>query len=149
MASLRSGGGLENVAFAVVEPAVVGAGDAALLDAPVDERRAAVRAVVGEQADATGLVLEEDEVLAEEADELRGVLVRELLRDGDGHPVPAEQVARGLAGADQRHEVVRLLGFHRWSSASRVRLSVSPVRERAPSPRIYAPPGAIAKGRHP
>ena len=66
------GRGLENVAFAVVEPAVVGAGDAALLDAPVDERRAAVRTVVGEQADAAGLVLEEDEILAEEADELRG-----------------------------------------------------------------------------
>src|SRR5207244_503024 len=57
LAPVRLSGGLEAVAGGVVEPAMVGAGDSALLDPTVEERRAAVRTVVREQSDVATLVL--------------------------------------------------------------------------------------------
>ena len=83
------GGRFEDVAVAVVEPTVVCAGDAALLDASVDEGGGAVGAVVGEESYAVGLVLEEDEVFGEDAEGLGRLLVGEVRGDGDGVPVAA------------------------------------------------------------
>ena len=76
-------------------------------------------AVVGEEADAPGLVLEQDEVLTEHADGLGWAVVREVGGDGDGVPVAPEQFARGCAGADPRKQVVLLLREHRCTSSVR------------------------------
>src|ERR1051325_10133609 len=92
----------EAVAFEVVKPAVIAAGDAALFDAAVGKRRAAVRAAVGEQPEAAAFCTESNQVLAEDADELRRLFRRELCRRGDRMPVAAQELARGSAGAHAR-----------------------------------------------
>ena len=50
----------------------------ALLDSPIHQGGAPVRAMVGQQADPTALVAEQHEVFAEEADEFRGLLGAQL-----------------------------------------------------------------------
>src|SRR5579884_3089981 len=92
--------GLEDVAAGVVEPAVVGAGDAPLLDAAVAEGGAPVSAVIGEQTHAALLVAEQHQVLPEQAHEARGLLIAQLVLHGDGVPVAAQQRAARGAGAD-------------------------------------------------
>src|ERR1044071_4714872 len=87
----------EAVAFEVVKPAVIAAGDAALFDAAVGKRGAAVRAAVGEQPEAAAFCTEKHQVLAEDADELRRLFRRELCRRGDRMPVAAQGLARGRA----------------------------------------------------
>src|SRR5262249_14245679 len=52
----------EALPFKVVEPAVIRAGDAALLDAAVGKRGAAVRAAVGEQPEAPALRAEKHQI---------------------------------------------------------------------------------------
>ena len=69
-----------------------------------------MRAVVANQPGPPGLVAEQDEVLAHDADELRGMLVVELLGDGDGVPVAAQQLARGRAGANASQQFVFFSG---------------------------------------
>src|ERR1041385_6595386 len=85
---------LEAVAFDIVEPAVIRAGDAALFDAAVGKRGAAVRAAVGEQPEAAAFRTEKHQVLAEDANELRRLFRRELCRRGGRKPVAAQGRAR-------------------------------------------------------
>src|SRR5712692_5241242 len=58
------GRGLEDVAAGVVQPAVISAGDASLLDATIEQRSAAVGAVIPKQANAAELITEEHQVFA-------------------------------------------------------------------------------------
>ena len=74
LAACRLGRCFQAVAAGVVQPAVIGAGDAALLDPSIQERGAAVGAMVSEQADVAALVAEEDQVLAQQPHELGGRL---------------------------------------------------------------------------
>src|ERR1051326_237361 len=60
----------EAVAFEVVKPAMIAAGDAALFDAAVGKRRAAVRAAVGEKSEPSVFRAEKHQIFAEDADEL-------------------------------------------------------------------------------
>src|SRR5439155_2635652 len=67
----RLGRGVDAVAGAVVAPAVVETADALLLDTAVVEGRAAVAAVLGDEARLAGAVAEEDDVLAKNFDPQR------------------------------------------------------------------------------
>ena len=57
----------------VEQPAVIAAADAALLDAAVFERRAAVAAVTMHNTNATAAVAECDQIFAEDSHQLRKV----------------------------------------------------------------------------
>src|SRR5205823_787536 len=102
-------GSLEAVPGSVIQPAVIGARDAALLDSAVEQRSASVGAVVLDEPDVPTLVLEEHQVLAQHADKLRRILVRQLLGDGDRMPVAPQQLTRRRAGADLRQHLVLFL----------------------------------------
>jgi len=87
---------LEKAAVHVEDPAVIAAADAALLENAVLERRAAVRAVQLEQADAARAIAEDDEVLAHDPDPPRHVA--EVAREGHGLPEAAQVLAARRAG---------------------------------------------------
>ena len=72
-------------------------------------------AVVGDQADIPALIFEKDEVFAQDADELRGLLVGQFAGDGDRVPVAAEQLARRCARPDARQQLVLFLRQHMLS----------------------------------
>src|SRR5262249_50153951 len=103
---------LEAAAGHVVQPAVVHAAQAAVLEPAVAEIGAAVRAVPREQPRAALLVAEQDEVLAQQAHRQRGAARRLLRRARHGLPVAAKQVAPGRAGAGLRDERVLFLAQH-------------------------------------
>jgi hypothetical protein len=71
----RLGRRLEAISCRVIQPAVVRAGEAARLDPTVEQRSAAMRAVVRDETDASAPIAEQHEFLAEEPHELRGALV--------------------------------------------------------------------------
>jgi hypothetical protein len=86
---------------------VVDAAQAIFLVAPEEERRAAVRAVRAQQADASLRVAKGDEVLAERAHAHgRAVGRRQLGADQDRLPVLAHQVAHRRARPDARQKLV-------------------------------------------
>jgi hypothetical protein len=58
---------------------MISTGDAALLDPAVEERSAAMGAVIAQQPHTPTFVLEEHQVFAQEANELGGRLVGEVL----------------------------------------------------------------------
>ena len=112
---LRVGGFLERLlqapARVVPQPAVVVAAQAAVVDPPIGEVGAAMRAVPVDEAVVPGFVLVENEVLAHEPHGFRRAVVQ--LRDGgDRHPVAPEQLAHRRAGADLRQSPVLLLAQH-------------------------------------
>src|SRR4051812_9343980 len=77
-------GHLDTLALRVVEPAVIAAADAALLDLSPFERGAAMRAMRLERADPAPLVAEEDDLLAEQL-----LLPRQILQLlGQAHRLP-------------------------------------------------------------
>src|SRR5205823_6135178 len=83
----------------VIQPAVVGAADAALIGDAEEQAGPTVCAMGLDQSVAALAVSVEDEVFAEEADRHSGGRW-ELAAGGDGVPVAAHQVAAGAAGAD-------------------------------------------------
>ena len=99
---------LEDRAVDIKMPAVIAAANAALLDAAVLERRAAMCAVPTEQADLAALVAEDHQVFAEDADGNGEVL--ELRGHRHRMPEAAEIFAAGCAGAYMR----QLLVFLQW-----------------------------------
>ena len=100
-------------------PAVVDAAEPALLVATVEERRAAVRAVLGDEPDLAPAVAEGDQVLAEQPHLLRRAVGRgQLVRGQAGHPVLAQQPAHGRATADPTEKLVVLVGEHVSSGAA-------------------------------
>ena len=109
-AVLRLSRRLEAVALGVVQPAVVGTGDAPLFDAAVEEGSAAMGAGVLDKADTAALVPKEDEVLAEDADERGRVLVRDFVDGGNGVPVAAKPLTGGRARSNLGKEIVLFLG---------------------------------------
>ncbi len=93
-------------------PAVIGAADAVVGRDAVGERGAAVRALLGDQADAALLVAEQHQVLAEQADALVPLAVK-LGDRRDRVPVAAHHVAARRAGSDAGEQFVLLGGQHR------------------------------------
>ena len=97
-AARRLGRALQAVALRVVEPAVVGASDAALFDPAVEQRCAAVSTVVLNQTDVPALVLEEHQVLAQDADELGRTLLREVPHRRNRHPIAPQSECPSIPG---------------------------------------------------
>ena len=95
---------LQDGAVDVEVPAVVAAPDAALLDAPVLQRRPPVGAVAVQQSDAATAVPEHHEVLAEDAHGDREVA--ELRGHGHRQPEPPHVLAAGGLRADVGQLVV-------------------------------------------
>jgi hypothetical protein len=89
----------------VVEPAVIAAAQARLLDAAPFERGAAMRAMRVERADPALLVAKEDDLLAEELHLLRQVA--ELVRGAHRLPIAAHQFAHRAARLDAGQLVIR------------------------------------------
>src|SRR5437763_12438974 len=109
----------EALASGVVEPAVIAAADAALLDLTPFERRAAMRAMRVERADPALLVPEDDDLLAQQLFLARQIL--QLFREADRLPIAAQQLAHRAARLDTGQLVIRWRGlpsisrFHRLS----------------------------------
>src|SRR5216683_1773388 len=81
---------LQDMALSVEQPAVVRARDAALFHAAVAQRGAAMAAAIADQANAATLVSKQDEVFAQYAHKLRGLLGCQFSGYGDRHPVAAK-----------------------------------------------------------
>src|SRR4051812_7917408 len=88
-------GHLDTLALRVVEPAVIAAADAALLDLPPLQGGAAMRAMRLERADPALLVAEEDDFLAQQLLLPRQIL--QLLGQADRLPIAAQQLAHRAA----------------------------------------------------
>ena len=95
----------------VEEPAVVVAAQPALLDEPVREVGAAVRAVAPDEPERPIQILVEHEIFAEQTDRLDRDRI-ELARAADRLPVAAEQVAHRRPGSDLREQPVLIFGQH-------------------------------------
>src|SRR5262249_55450518 len=89
-------------------PAVIRAADAVLGRDAVGERCVAVRALLGDQAEPALAVLEQNEVLAEQAHPLVPLVAFELGRCRDRMPVAAHQFAARRAGSDPGEQFVLL-----------------------------------------
>src|SRR5581483_197610 len=135
VAALRLRRTFETIAFRVVEPAVIAAGNTALLDAAIRKRRPAMRAAVLQKTDASLLVLKQDQIFAEDAHELDRLLLGNIRGDRDRMPVPAQQLARGRPGSDARKHLVFFSCQHGITSAAIRMYSLT-------SRRIKEPPGA-------
>src|SRR5436305_371377 len=92
-AARRLGRRLQAIALGVIEPPVIRAGEAPLLDAAVEEGCAPMRAVVGEQTHVAALVFEEDQILPQHADVLRRRRVGNVREHSHRLPVAAKQLA--------------------------------------------------------
>src|SRR5689334_3521604 len=112
MAAWRLGRSFQAAAVHVVEPAVVYAAEPAVLESPIAEVGGSVRAVEIQQADATLLVAEHDQVLAEQAQRDRRPTGRKLLAQRRGLPVTAQEAATGRARAGLGQQLVLFLAQH-------------------------------------
>jgi hypothetical protein len=90
---------------------MVVAADASLLDVSIGEVRAAVGAVAVEQPETAALVFVEHEVLAQEANGL-DLLVIELARAADRHPIAAQQFAHRRPWADLGEKAIFFRAEH-------------------------------------
>ena len=97
---------VQAIAVDVELPAVIAAADAVLLVAAEEERRAAVRAAMVHDADATRAVAERDQLLAQQH-QPHGITVGLELRGHKGrNPELPHQVAHRGAGPDARQDLV-------------------------------------------
>ncbi len=76
---------------------MIEAAQAAILDAAEGEIGATVRAMAAEQADLAGLVAEQHQILAHDADRHRRAAFGQLDAAGDGLPIAPQQLAAGGA----------------------------------------------------
>ena len=104
---------LQHVALDVHLPAVVEAAQAALLVAPEHERRATVRAILAEHADAPVAVAKDDEVLAEHP-RAHGLAVgfAHFLDEADGLPMPAHELPHRRVAFDTAQQLVLFPSQH-------------------------------------
>jgi hypothetical protein len=93
-------GRLEDASVDVEEPAVIAAADAALGDDAVLERRAAMGAVLVQEADVPREVAEDHQILAQDPDCQRQI--GQLRCHRDRMPEAAHVLAAGCAAADPR-----------------------------------------------
>src|SRR5262249_7792008 len=102
---------LQAPARVIPEPAVVVATEPAVLDPAVRKIRAAVWAMAIDQAVVSGAILVEDEILAQGAPGLGGLVAHP--RDArDRHPVPPQQLTHRGARADFGQPPVLVLAEH-------------------------------------
>src|SRR5581483_8588110 len=94
VAGVGLGRRLQALAGDVEQPAVKGAAQAAILESPVREIGAAVRAVPADQAIAAFVVLEGDEVLAQKPQRLDGPVAGKLVNERRWLPIAPQQPAR-------------------------------------------------------
>ena len=104
---------VDALALLVEDPAVVGAADAVGLGDAVGEAGLAVSAGGLDEAERPGGVAVEDEVFAEQAHLLGGVVGVEFDACGDGVPVAAHQLAHRRARTDSGEALVLFRSEHR------------------------------------
>ena len=90
---------LQAAAVHIIEPAVVEAAQPAVLDAPVTQVRAAVRAQEAKEAGPPGIVAKQHQVLAEEPRRHRRAVGRQLVAEPNRMPVAAHHGAARRAGS--------------------------------------------------
>ncbi len=103
---------LQALAVDVEQPAVKRAAQAAVFQPAVSEIGAAMRAVPADQSVAALLVLEDDEVFAEQPHRLHRPVGRELIDQRGRLPVAAHQRAGGGAGIGAGDQVVLFRAEH-------------------------------------
>ena len=96
----------------VVEPAVIEAPQAAILDTPIAQIGSAVGAMNAEQARPILLIAKQHQVLAEQSDLERRSTRRQLFAERRWLPVPPHQLARGHARPDPREPLVLFFRQH-------------------------------------
>ena len=149
----RLGGRFEALSLDVEQPAVERAAQAAVLEPPEGEVRAAMRTIAVHQAEPPRLVAEENEILSEQTDGFDRAAARRARRERDGLPVVAHQLAAGRIRPDPGDQVVLLLIYHgavprvalaRRSSTERLSdCCTGPFRRQAPQARFQASEGAL------
>src|ERR1041384_3759676 len=100
LALRRLGRGCKTVAFDVVEPAVVSAGENTLFDPAIGKRDPAVGAAVMQQTDLVVGSAKKHQILAEDADKLRRGLSGQVRRDRHRMTVTAQQFAGWTSRSD-------------------------------------------------
>ena len=104
---------VEDVALHVELPAVIEAAQPAFFVAPERERRAAMQAVLAENAQAPLGVAEDDEVFAQHPGaHRRAIGFRDLLGKTGRQPMAAHDLAHRPVAFDAGQEIVVFLGDH-------------------------------------
>ena len=103
---------LQTVALYIVKPAMVCAGKAALLDPAVGKRHTAMGAAIMQKPDLAAGGLEQDQILAEDAQKLGRIFRRQVRRDRHRMPVAPQQFPRRRAGTDFGHHFIFFSGQH-------------------------------------
>ncbi len=95
---------------------MIEAAQAAILVAPVDQRRPAVRAMLVQHPENVAGIPEDDEILAEQARaDRRAVLFRHLLGQAHRQPVAAHQLPHGGGALDPAQQLVLLAAQHGYT----------------------------------
>ena len=103
---------LQAFAVHVEQPAVKRAAQSAVFQAPVSEIGAAMRTVTADQAVASFVVLERDEVLAEKPHRLYRAVAREFVDERGRLPIAPHQRAGSGAGPGTGDEIVLFRAQH-------------------------------------
>src|SRR4051812_46007881 len=93
---------LEATAADVVEPAVIDAAEAAILQPAVAQVRSAMRAVQADQARPSLIVPEQNQVLAQDANGKGRAVFWQLFGDGNWLPVTPKQLTTRGSGSGPR-----------------------------------------------
>ena len=107
------GGRLQALAVHVEQPAVKRATQSAILQPPIGEIGAAMRAVPADQPVAPLVVLESDKVLAEKPNRLYRPVAGKLIDQRRRLPVAPQQIAGGGSRSGAGHAIVLLDAQHR------------------------------------
>ena len=112
IAVVRLGRRLQALAVDVEQPAMKRAAQAAVLQPPIGEIGAAMRAMPPDQPVAALVVLEDDEVFAEQPHRLYRPVAGELIDQRGRLPIAAHQIAGRGAGRGAGDEIVLLGAEH-------------------------------------
>src|SRR6185312_4024802 len=109
--ALGFAGLLEAASLNVEKPAVIDAAQPAILDAPVTEIGAAMRALQAEQTKAALVVAEQHQILAHDPYMKRRAARHDIARQGDRLPVAAHEVAARRTRPGLRQQFHRMYGI--------------------------------------
>jgi hypothetical protein len=112
IAPRRFGGCFQAIATNIVEPAVIGTGNAAILDSAVGKRSAAMGAAILQKPHFAFSALEQHQVFAQNPYKLGRILSAYVRRDSNRMPIAAQQFSGRRTGANASEHFVFFSGQH-------------------------------------
>src|SRR5262249_14800020 len=101
LAVLWLGGHFQTLAVNIEQPTMIGAPQSAIFDIAVFQRRAAVRTMLAEQSQSSGLITKQHQLLPENFHRLRNVI--EITANANAEPIAAQPLSARRPGAHMRN----------------------------------------------